>query len=547
MKILLLSGLGPSWPQGSAFYNSNMLEHTFLDKECYHEGLKRNISKKDFYIYDSNGDEKSLFRERNGIEKNLTTLTLEGILNDCDCEYEYLDLEKVWNNFDYQNGDDIDYIFLSTTFICNLSDLNYAINWCKQNLPGKKIIVGGQFSNLKYKKILEEFGDILYVMRGDGEIAIPALLDYLNHKQDDISKVPNLVWRNGDEVVSNEVKMVDVNTVPAIKLDGHVDNMYYESMRGCAFGCKFCSFPAASPKWRYKSAQKIADDWLYYSDAFGVKRMRAMDSAFTFPPKRLQELLELLKDKGIEWEAYSRADVINSKEVIEALEDANCRLLSFGFESLSDDTLKKMNKRVTAEQNRKTNELLNKYAKKLDYRCSFIVGFPGETPEEYQKTHDFLVNEYKKQFHLSVFSLVDETMPIWQEAEKYGLEVTDPNNPDYNWKHKGMTAEEARKLHQQTLYDVRWKNEFAVGTEWQLPFDLPLNPNLDFTKNYRIEKLIERLAFVTKDFKGNQELIDAITESVVQELSTLGVHIKGFSYNKEERSNNKALVKSDEK
>ena len=32
-----------------------------------------------------------------------------------------------------------------------------------------------------------------------------------------------------------------------------------------------------------------------------------------------------------------------------------------------------------------------------------------------------LVNEFKKQFHLSVFSLVDETMPIWKEADKLGL------------------------------------------------------------------------------------------------------------------------------
>ena len=35
MNILLLSGLGPSWPQGSAFYDSKMLNETFLDKKTY--------------------------------------------------------------------------------------------------------------------------------------------------------------------------------------------------------------------------------------------------------------------------------------------------------------------------------------------------------------------------------------------------------------------------------------------------------------------------------------------------------------------------------
>lgn len=185
-----------------------------------------------------------------------------------------------------------------------------------------------------------------------------------------------------------------------------------------------------------------------------------------------------------------------------------------------------MNKRTTADINRKVNKLLNEHAEKLDFRASFIVGFPGETEEEYMKTHEFLVNEYKKQFHLSVFSLVDETMPIWGEADKYNLVVTDMNNPDYNWSHCGMDAQRARELHQKTLFDVRWKNEWAVATEWQLPYDLPLNPYLDFTKNYRIEKLIERLAFVDHDFNGNQEEIDRITNSCVEELQTLGVFIE---------------------
>ena len=530
MKILLLSGLGPSWPQGSAFYDSNMLNQTFLDTDCYHDGLKREISLDDFYLKNTNGEIIKLFRKRNGIEKNLTSLTLEGILNNCNCEYQYLDLEKVWNNIKIEENKDIDYIFLSTTFICNLSDLKFALDWCQRNFPNKKVILGGQFSNLKYKKILEEFPSVLYVMRGDGEIAIPALIDYLNNKDIGLENIPNLVWRKDKEIITNNVEMVNVNEIPAIDIKDHVDNMYYESMRGCAYSCKFCSFPAASPVWRYKSAEKIADDWIFYSDKFGVKRIRAMDSAFTFPPKRLVELMKLLKEKNIEWEAYSRADVISSPEIIKSLEYANCRLLSIGFESLSDNTLKYMNKRTTAEINRKANDLLNKYATNLDFRGSFIVGFPGETKEDFQKTHDFLVYEYKKQFHLSVFSLVDETMPIWKEAEKYNLVVTDINNPDYNWSHCGMSAKEARELHQQTLFDVRWKNEYAVATEWQLPYDLPLNPNLDFTKNYRIEKLIERLAFVTKDFNGNQELINSITQSVVEELRTLGVFIKDYTY-----------------
>ena len=103
-------------------------------------------------------------------------------------------------------------------------------------------------------------------------------------------------------------------------------------------------------------------------------------------------------------------------------------------------------------------------------------------------------------------------MPIWKESEKYNLKIHDLNNPDYNWSHCGMNAETARKLHQQTLYDVRWQNEYAVAVEWQLQYDLPLNPSLNFTDNYRIEKLIERLAFVENDFSNDEEKINDTIE-----------------------------------
>lgn len=523
MNIVLLSGLGPSWPQGSAFYDSKMLNQTFLDKDnIFHKGLGRMLKIEDFEI-ENNGIRLPLFRKRNSIEKNLTTLTLENILDNCDCIYKTIDLEKVWNNEKINEFSNAELIFLSTTFICNLNDLDYAIKWIAKNFSNAYIVIGGQFSNLKYKKIMELYPNVSFILRGDGEISIPSFLK--NYQSGKFSEVPNLVWRNKDKIISNEMQLINLDDVEATELNEKSDNIYYESMRGCAFSCKFCSFPSASPKWRYKSARKIADDWIYYKEKFGIKRVKAMDSAFTFPPKRLDELISILIDKNIEWEAYSRSEVITSKEKIELLEKAKCKLLSIGFESLSDNTLKKMNKRITASQNRIANELLNKYAKDMDFRGSFIVGFPGETEEDFKLTHDFLVNEYKKQFHLSVFSLVDETMPIWKDAEKYNLQVDDLNNPDYNWSHCGMNAETARKLHQQTLYDVRWNNEYAVAVEWQLPYDLPLNPFLNFTDNYRIEKLIERLAFVENDFEHEPEKVKQISQSIINELSNFNIFL----------------------
>lgn len=545
MNVLLLSGLGPSWPQGSAFYDSNMLNNTFLEEDVYHKGMDKVLSRDDFIILKDDGTEIPLFRYRNGIEKNLTSLTLSEILSYCNCNFLSVDLENVWNNKSNISNIDPDYIFLSTTFICNMQDLAYAIKWCEKNYSNIPIVLGGQYSNLKYEKILNNFDQVKYVMRGDGEISIPLLIKYLNGEIKDIRDVSNLVYRDGNNIVPNKLEMINMDEIPVVHIDGKIDNLYYETVRGCAFRCKFCSFPNASPKWRYKSADKIVDDWEYYKQNNDVKRIRAMDSAFTFPPDRLNRIMERLKNNDIEWEAYSRAEVLNSKEMVENLEASKCRLLSIGFESLSDNTLKKMNKRISAEQNHRANELLINYSDNLDFRGSFIVGFPGETREDYELTKEFLINDFKKQFHLSVFSLVDETMPIWSEADKYNLKVMDMNNPDYYWSHNGMDSIEAHKLHDQTLRDVRWKNEIGVATEWQLPYDLPLNPYLKFDKNYRIEKLIERLAFVNKDFANDPYKTFEITNSIIDELESYDIYIKGHNYKKEE--NKKRIIKRNEK
>src|SRR5262249_38286644 len=145
----------------------------------------------------------------------------------------------------------------------------------------------------------------------------------------------------------------------------------------------------------------------------GASHIRALDSTFTVPRTRLTELLELLPSVGIGWEAFTRANLVTTPGVVDALARANCRTLSIGFESMSDNSLDYMNKRVTARQNREAFRLLR--GSPVGFRVSFMVGYPGETPSDYLETHDFLVNEYEGHFTLSVFSLQDETMPVWED------------------------------------------------------------------------------------------------------------------------------------
>lgn len=531
MKTLLLSGLGPTWPDASSYWDTNALSGTFFDrksrKPSYHSGLKRSLDIKDFRHRSGSGS-RPLLRSRLEGEPHLTTWTLTSILDGCGRDYEMFPLEYVWAEEREPDLSAPDVVALSTTYIYNRRALTAAVKWIRDRFPHAALLVGGQYSNLKYMRIMREFPTIDYIIRGDAEVAFPMLLDALAGNAD-LGKVPNLVIGGPG---GGELRQVQLNEHVYIDIDDHSSPRFrgkhrivpYESMRGCPFTCKFCSFPFASPQWRYKSADKICRDWASYAEENGAEVIKAMDSTFTVPLTRFRELLEKLPAVGIRWEAYTRANVIKSAEIVDALAAANCQTLSIGFESMSEASLKHMNKRVHATDNQRAHELLSRSG--VDFRGSFIIGYPGETVDDFARTSQFLVDDYTaRHFMLSVFSLTDETMPVWQDAERYQLEVSDLNDPDSNWKHVGMDVATARQLHQQTLRDVRWKNENAVAVQWQLPYQLPLIPELGLRENYRLEKLLERLAYAPKDFPDDPERVVAETDAAVRELGQAGIYI----------------------
>ncbi|MFI1409869.1 B12-binding domain-containing radical SAM protein [Streptomyces sp. NPDC020707] len=514
MRVLLLSGLGPT------FKNSDYLDGTMLDPEYGRKTAQNYLAGSDLSEFQLNrlgfrygGREYALLRSRKQTVPHLTTFTLECILEQAGVEFDHFSTLDIWEGSGTIPGGDYDAVLLSTSYIWNASTLRMAVSWVSSNFPGVLLVLGGQYSNLKYASIMRDFPGVDVIVRGDSEEALPRLLHALAHRQP-VDGIPNLVVRGeggrGRNWTINPFEYIDLDAFPSPMPRGRFPVVPYESMRGCPFTCKFCSFPAASPKWRYKSAQKIAEDWARYSEETGASFIKAMDSTFTVPPTRLRELLTLLPGLGVEWEGYSRANVIKTPELVAQLAESHCRFLSLGFESMSDSTLKYMDKKVNRKQNLRAFELLRSGG--LGFRCSFMTGYPGETPEDFELTRDFLVEEYAGHFMLSVFSVSDETMPLWQDKERLQIEIHDPENPDYSWSHIGMDVEEARSLNHQTLTDVRLKNDSAVLMLWQGDFEHWFVPHLGSRDNLAIEKTIERIGMAPKDYPDQELGVRAIQE-----------------------------------
>ena len=124
-----------------------------------------------------------------------------------------------------------------------------ALQWIQRRFAGVPLVLGGQFSNLKAAEILRRFDTVDYVIRGDGEVALPALLHALEAGSS-VRSVPNLVMRDpatGELARPPSLTSISI-VIPRPPFHGDIIEIPYESMRGCPFSCKFCSYPAASPE-----------------------------------------------------------------------------------------------------------------------------------------------------------------------------------------------------------------------------------------------------------------------------------------------------------
>ena len=514
---MLVSGLGPT------LKNIDYLANTMLERHVgaantakYLRGTALEGFGLDRLGFRHNGEDYPLLRPRLYSVPHLTTFAVQEILERSGHTADLYDATNLWAEGPQDPVPQGDYraALLSTTYIWSERDLRHAVRWVRETYPGIPLVLGGQFSNLKYAALMRAMPEIDYVVRGDAEEALPALLDMLENGGSP-EAVPNLVYRHPDELLGyrqSRFEYLDIEAHPSPMPKGRYRVVPYESMRGCPFSCKFCSFPAASPKWRYKSAQKIATDWRRYVDECGASYISSMDSTFTVPPTRLRELLKLLPDVGVGWEGYSRANVLKTPELVEAIAATHCQFLSIGFESMSDNTLRYMNKRVTRKDNLRAFRLLNEGG--LGYRCSFMAGYPGETPEDFAQTREFLAEEYAGHFMLSVFGISDETMPLWEDREALQIQVHDPDNPDLSWSHIGMDVHTARELNHSTLDLVRRVNDRAVLRLWQPEYQHLLMPQLGRVENIAVEKAVERIGLTPRDYPDATEAVPYIRKQL---------------------------------
>ena len=344
---------------------------------------------------------------------------------------------------DFANKADI-YI-INTCSVTNMSDRKsrQMINFAKKRNKDSVVCVMGCYAQAIKDKI-NEYENI--------DIAIG---------NEEKEKVYEIVTNCLKEKKKKYIKISDINKVKKYYQKGMLDRAYdvRESVKiedGCNNFCSYCIIPYVRGRIRSRSLEDIVKEVeLLAKD--NVKEVVLVGIEIASYGKDLTEyslidvIEEVSKIDGIE---RIRLGSIEprwiTKENIERMKkvDKLCKHFHLSLQSGSTTVLKRMNRKYTTEEFLERVQMLKEAFKDdLALTTDIIVGFPGETDEEFNKTLKFVETVGFKEIHVFKYSKRDGTVAAKMEGQIDGnikhersqklIELSSRLTKEYNQKYIG--------------------------------------------------------------------------------------------------------------
>ncbi|MBK9365174.1 MAG: radical SAM protein [Deltaproteobacteria bacterium] len=343
-------------------------------------------------------------------------------------------------------------VLASTTLLRDLSELGPLAALIKR--PHNRVVVGGALVSMLADRWPGVPGVDL-AAAGDGERLVPALVAWAKGGFTQLTPpAGGRVEGDGALLRAGPMPSKSLDEWPspdwrvAERLHGRAfPFIHYESVRGCPYRCAFCNYPFLfdDTRFRLRSAARVAQDWCIAASR-GVRWISCLDSLFTLPPKRLDELTERLiaEGKPVDWLCYARADDLTDPKRVRRLRDAGCRQVQIGVESGSAEILHHMNKRTTPEVNARALQVCRDEG--LTTVITLVVGFPGETHATLADTRALLKEAPPDFFFVAPFSVKSPLIPILSEKSRAEHELvtdSDPTSAFPAWRHRTMNTLDA--------------------------------------------------------------------------------------------------------
>ena len=349
-------------------------------------------------------------------------------------------LEKHFHNWLGGRGfSDCDLLGLSICFSQLIPSL-YAAGEIKKIYPNLPILFGGSTCTPAVgKSLLQTFSVIDYVLTGEGEQPLAALIQYLkgrapfpdknilkrkhikktafslqNHEQKNLENLPTPDY---DDYFL-ELKNRKLSFIPELPI---------EFSRGCWWNkCSFCNLNLQWCGYRYKHHEKVLAEVEFLAD-----RHACLDFFFTdnaLPLKEARAFFQKTTDTKTDLHFFAEIRAPKSSEECGIYQQGGLRSIQVGIEALSNSLLQRMRKGTTVIENIAAMKFAA--AANICLDGNLILEFPGSTDREVQETLAVLeaVLPYRPLQGAGFF--LGQGSPVSLQPKEFGILATThhPNN-----------------------------------------------------------------------------------------------------------------------
>ncbi len=398
------------------------------------------------------------------------------------------------------NDDISDICIVNTCTVTNMSDRKsrHSLRRVKEKNPSAIIAAVGCYAQVA-KNDLEKMSEIDIVLGNEEKANIVQYVEEFMENQNE-NKLIEI------EDIANKKEFEDMGQITYTEKT----RAFIKVQDGCNQFCSYCIIPYARGRVRSRNAESIIKEITQIAQN-GIKEVvitgiHVASYGRDFGNENgLIELLEKINEiEGIKRiRLGSLEPKIITEEFMQRLSklEKMCHHFHLSLQSGCDETLKRMNRKYTTVEVKEIIERLRRYYDDVMLTTDIIVGFPGETEEEFEATYQFLkeVKLYK--------------MHVFQYSPRKGTRAAVmPNQIDGNIKEA-----RSKKLIELSNENQKMYNQQLVGKEVEVLFeDREEGDGITYfrghTQNYILVK-----------YKTDENLENTLKNVKILELSELPV------------------------